>query len=111
MKKSLSILPILLGLSSAHAQTISPLIPLQNLTATTGSIGGNPLLAGACTSGTVSVPNSTTSMGVVATPSAYPGDGIWWEGYVSSSGTVTVEVCAAISATPASETYNVRVIQ
>ena len=78
---------------------------------TTGSIGGGALLAGACTSGTVAVAVATTAMGVVATPSAYPGDGIWWEGYVSSAGTVTVKVCAAVAATPSAETYNVRVIQ
>ena len=78
---------------------------------TTSSIGGGALTAGACTSGTVSIAAATTSMGVVATPAAYPGDGIWWEGYVSSAGTVTVKVCAAIAATPSSTIYNVRVLQ
>lgn len=33
------------------------------------------------------------------------------QGYVSSSGTVTVQVCAIVAGTPTSTTYNVRVIQ
>ena len=78
---------------------------------TTGSIGGSALAAGACTSGTVSITGATTSMGVVATPTTYPGDGTIWDGYVSASGTVTVKVCAIIAATPVSSTYNVRVLQ
>jgi hypothetical protein len=80
-------------------------------TGTSGSIGGSLLAAGACTTGTVSITGSTTAMGVVVTPSAYPGGGIWWDGYVSAPGTVTVRACAAISATPTAETYNVRVLQ
>jgi hypothetical protein len=78
---------------------------------TSGSIGGSVLAVGACTTGTVSITGSTTAMGVVVTPSAYPGDGMWWDGYVSTPGTVTVRVCAAIHGTPTAETYNVRVLQ
>lgn len=81
------------------------------LTGTTGSIGGGALLAGACTSGTVAVTNSTTSMTVTVTPNTYPGDGTLFYGYVSSNGTVTVKVCAIIAITPSSGTYNVRVVQ
>lgn len=81
------------------------------LTATTGSIGGGLLAAGGCTSGTVSVATSTTAMSVSATPVTYPGDGIQWQGYVSTAGTVTVKVCAVVLGTPGSTAYNVRVIQ
>lgn len=81
------------------------------LSGTTGSIGGGVLLAGACTSGTVSVGSSTTAMAVVATPVTYPGDGVTWAGYVSTSGTVTVKVCVIVGLTPGASTYNVRVIQ
>jgi hypothetical protein len=81
------------------------------MSATTGSIGGSALAVGACSSGTVSVANSTTSMSVVATPASYPGDGFWWEGYVSAAGTVTVRVCASVAGTPTASAYNVRVIQ
>lgn len=82
-----------------------------NLSGTTGSIGGGALLAGACTSGTVSVTNSTTAMAVAATPATYPGDGAYWMGYVSTNGTVTVKVCAAVALTPTASAYNVRVLQ
>jgi len=78
---------------------------------TTGSIGGGLLTAGTCASGTASVAGATTSMGVVATPVTYPGDGSTWLAYVSSAGTVTVKVCALIAVTPTASAYNVRVIQ
>lgn len=84
---------------------------LPNLSGTTASIGGSALAAGACSSGTAAVTNSTTSMAVVATPATYPGDGIFWHGYVSSAGTVTVKVCASVAATPTASAYNVRVLQ
>lgn len=82
-----------------------------NLSGTTASIGGSALAAGACSSGTVSVTGSTTSMAVDASPVTYPGDGNYWRGYVSSAGTVTVKVCASVAATPTASTYNVRVLQ
>jgi hypothetical protein len=90
----------------SNGVTINPV-----LSGTTGSIGGSALAAGACTSGTVSVTNSTTSMAVIATPATYPGDGIFWHGYVSAAGTVTVKVCATVAATPTASAYNVRVLQ
>jgi hypothetical protein len=84
-----------------------------SLTGATGSIGGGALAAGACVTGTASVPNSTTSMAVVVSPSADPGTGFTWEGWVSAAGTVTVRLCnvSGASATPSAETYNVRVLQ
>ena len=81
------------------------------LSGTTGSIGGSALALGACTSGTVNIPGATTSMAVVATPATYPGDGMVWRPYVSSSGVVTVKVCAGVAGTPTASAYNVRVIQ
>ena len=80
------------------------------LAGSTGSIGGSALAAGACANGTVSVTGATTSMAVVATPTTYPGDGMDWRTYVSSSGVVTVKVCAVIAGTPTASTYNVRLI-
>lgn len=84
---------------------------LPNLSGTTGSIGGGALLAGACTSGTVAVTGSTTSMAVDASPVTYPGDGSYWMGYVSTAGTVTVKLCATVALTPGASAYNVRVLQ
>ena len=81
------------------------------LTGTSGSIGGSALAAGACTSGTASVSGAATSMAVAISPAADPGTGFSWMGFVSSSGTVTVRVCAAAAGTPTSTTYNIRVIQ
>lgn len=81
------------------------------LNGTTGSIGGGALLAGACTSGTVNIAGATTSMATVATPATYPGDGVYWDSYVSSTSTVTVKVCATIALTPTASTYVVRVLQ
>ncbi len=81
------------------------------LLGTTGSIGGGALLAGQCASGTVSVTNATTSMVALTDPNTYPGDGTYWDAQVTSAGTVTVKVCAAIALTPTASTYNVRVLQ
>jgi len=86
-------------------------IPPPYLIGTTGGIGGSALAAGACTSGTVAISGATTGMSVIATPITYPGDGIWWEGYISAAGTATVKVCASVSATPIASAYNARVIQ
>jgi hypothetical protein len=102
---------LFLSASCLSAQTITPAPSTPYLSGTSGSIGGSPLTPNSCTSGTVSITGSTTAMGVVVTPVAFPGTGIWWEGYVSTAGTVTVEVCVSAAATPTAETYNVRVIQ
>lgn len=100
----------IVGGSAANTQANGSQIEVK-LGGTTGSIGGGALLAGACTSGTVSVTGATTSMVAVANPNTYPGDGSEWEAYVSSSNTVTVKVCAIVALTPTASTYNVRVIQ
>jgi hypothetical protein len=83
------------------------------LSATSGSIGGSAVGAGACASGTVSVAGATTSMAVKATPVADPGASFIPWAFVSSANTVTVRVCnfTSTSATPTSTTYNIRVIQ
>jgi hypothetical protein len=86
-------------------------LPLSLPAATTASIGGGALIAGACASATVSISGLTTGMDVHATPVTYPGDGFWWEAYESSANTATVKVCASIAGTPTASTYNVRVIQ
>lgn len=84
---------------------------LPTLSGTTGSIGGSPLLAGADATGTVAVAGATTGMAVAVSPVTYPGAGFFWEGYVSSPGTVTVAVGAVIAGTPGASAYNVRVLQ
>jgi hypothetical protein len=84
---------------------------LPVLTGTTGSIGGSALLAGQDATGTVAIAGVTTAMAVDASPVTYPGAGVFWNGYVSSAGTVTVAVGAAIALTPAASNYNIRVTQ
>jgi hypothetical protein len=81
------------------------------LSGVTSSIGGSLLTIGTCSSGTVTITGATVGMTVTATPSTYPGDGNYWYGYVSSSNTVTVKVCAVATLTPTSSVYNVRVVQ
>ncbi|KTS01962.1 hypothetical protein SB2_28055 [Methylobacterium radiotolerans] len=81
------------------------------LAGTTASIGGSALAAGACASGTATIAGAKSGMAVAATPSTYPGDGIFWNGYVSAANTVTVKVCGAVASTPAASAYNVRVLQ
>lgn len=97
-----------LGLISSAPAQYNP--NLSTLFATSTSIGGSLLAAGGCSSGTVAMVNATTGMAVVATPVTYPGDGNYWLGYVSTNGTVTVKVCAAVAGTPGATNYNVRVV-
>lgn len=86
------------------------------LTGTTGSIGGSLLAAGGCSTGTVSITGATTSMAAVASPAAGtnpdPGAlGVYWRARVSSTNTITVDICTPLAGTPTADTYNVRVIQ
>ena len=81
------------------------------LEGTTGSIGGSPVTAGTCTSGTVSITGVVVGMAIAASPVHYPGDGFYWVAYVSSAGVVTVKVCALATATPTASDYDIRVLQ
>ena len=84
---------------------------LPALSGTTTSIGGGALLAGAAATGTVNIVGATTGMAVIVSPVTYPGDGVDWQGYVSSTGVVTVKVTGIVAVTPAASIYNVRIIQ
>ena len=83
------------------------------LSGTTANIGGSALSSGNCATGMVSIFGATTAMAVVVTGASGtdPGANYILRGYVSASGTVTVNLCAIASGTPAAQTYNVRVIQ
>lgn len=74
------------------------------------SLGGNPLIAGACDSNSATLTGASAGMGVVATPNTYPGDGFYWVGYVSSTNNVTVKICSVVGGTPTASTYEVRVL-
>lgn len=116
-KSWMSVLMLLAGIGIlswriVRAQnTPSYIQSMAAIQATSGSIGGGALLAGACASGTVPVSLSLTGNAVIVSPNTYPGDGIIWYGYVSANGTVTVKVCSILALTPTASTYNVKVIQ
>ena len=83
------------------------------LTGTTGSIGGSALLAGACASGTATVTGASTGMPAIAAPSDgtnISALGTSISATVTSSNTVTVNVCALLAVTPTAKNYNVRVM-
>jgi hypothetical protein len=82
----------------------------QPLAATSPTIGGSALAAGAVASTTVAVAGAANTMAVVVTPVTYPGNGFTWHGYVSAAGVVTVMVTAIVAGTPVASAYNVRVI-
>ena len=79
----------------------------------TASIGGSPLLAGACSSATSSIDTtvSSSTAAFITTPRNYPGDGVFWNTYLSASGVITTKVCVAVAATPAATAYNVKIIK
>ena len=81
------------------------------LSATSASIGGGALLAGACASTSTTVTGAAVGMAAVATPNTYPGDGNIWLAYPSAANTVTVKVCAVVAMTPTASTYNLRIFQ
>ena len=83
------------------------------LSGVTSSIGGAPLAAGACASGTVSVAGATPGVPVAVSASdgSLPSGTAMLSAAVTSAGTVTVQVCAVSASTPAAKTYNVRVLQ
>jgi hypothetical protein len=80
------------------------------LTGTTGSIGGSLLAtAGTCTSGTATVTGATVGhpVSVSASDGTVPNGLIVLSASVTSSNTVTVQLCAIASVTPAAKTYSV----
>lgn len=109
MRKLLAgLICICFSISTAYAGLAFPGAVV--LTGTSSAIGGSSLTVGVCTSGTATVTGAAVGMAVAATPNTYPGDGVFWHGYVSSANTVTVVICGVVIITPASSTYNVRVM-
>ena len=83
------------------------------LAGTTGVIGGAPLAAGACVSGTVAVSGATVGAPVTvsANDGTLPMGTMMLNAAVGSTGQVTVQVCAVVAGTPSAKTYNVRVLE
>jgi len=76
---------------------------------TTGSIGGHSLTAGTCASGTAAVTGAAVGhpVSVSASDGSLPNGLIILSAAVTSPSTVTVQLCATGSVTPAANTYNV----
>lgn len=79
------------------------------LSGTTGSIGGSPLLAGTCATGTATITGAVVGHTVGVSTS----DGTAYNGLtdvsatVTATNTVTVNICAIAAVTPTALTYNV----
>lgn len=99
------------GASGASGTATGSAAPSTTRIGTTGLIGGRPLRVGGCASGTAAVTGVSTAMALVVTPVSYPGDAVFWKGYVSGTNKVTVKVCVGLETTPGITVYNVRAIQ
>jgi hypothetical protein len=75
----------------------------------TGPIGGSELFGGSCFTTTATVTGATVGMPVTVTPRTFPGNGVFWEGYVSAADTVTVKVCASLTGFIGQSIYDVAV--
>jgi len=84
-------------------------VTAQTLSGSTHSIGGTGLTAGSCTMGTAAVTGATVGhpVSVSASDGTLPNGLIILRPAVSSPNTVTVQLCATASVTPAANTYNV----
>ena len=81
----------------------------QTLSGTTASIGGSALAAGTCATGAVTVTGATVGhpASVSASDGSLPDNAIMLRAAVTTSNTVTVQLCAIAAVTPAAKTYNV----
>ena len=81
-------------------------------TIVTASLGGSPLLAGACANVVTNVLGTIASTTVfMTTPQTDPGDGFFWNTIAASTTAVKTRVCASVAGTPQSSTYNVKLIK
>ena len=80
--------------------------------ATTTSLGGGALLAGACASVTITtgVGRLSSTPAFVTTPQSDVGDGYWWNTIAMSATSFKTRVCASVAGTPTASIYNVKII-
>jgi hypothetical protein len=79
------------------------------LSTTTGSIGGSLLSLGCTSEGTVTVTGAATSMACLMSGVGGNPANVQPQCSVTAASTVTVQFCAAVAVTPASQTYAIRV--
>jgi hypothetical protein len=84
-------------------------ITMAALTGTTASIGGSPLTAGSCATGTASITGATVGhpVSVSASDGSLPDGLTILSAAVTAANTVTVQLCAVANNTPATKTYSV----
>ena len=75
------------------------------------TLGGGLLLAGARSTGTLTVPGARSGMHVMVTPQSDVGVSACYGGFVSSNDTVTIWIMGIVSVTPPSTVLNVTVSQ
>ncbi|MFZ1133869.1 MAG: hypothetical protein WAN69_02910 [Candidatus Korobacteraceae bacterium] len=94
---------------SAPVVSCPTCVTAPTLTGTTGSIGGSTLTAGSCATGTAAVAGSVVGhpVSVSASDGSLPNGLIILSAAVTSSNTVTVQLCATGSVTPTANTYTV----
>ena len=100
--------PVITSLSGAGAAGVAS--GPSTLSGTTGSIGGSPLKAGQCATGSAVVSGAGPRMAAVASPVSDPGDGFLWQAFISQPNTVMVKVCSIAGGTPRAIAYSVRVL-
>ena len=101
--------PLVSSGGSAPVLSCPTCITSPTLTGATGSIGGSALAPGSCTTGTVAVAGATVGhpVSVSASDGSLPNGLIILSAAVTTSNTVTVQLCATASVTPPTNTYNV----
>ena len=101
--------PLVSSGGSAPTLSCPTCITSPTLTGTTGSIGGTALTAGSCTTGTAAVTGAVVGhpVSVSASDGSLPNGLIILSAAVTSSNTVTVQLCATGSVAPSASTYNV----
>jgi len=83
---------------------------MATFTGVTPLIGGTEIFGGSAFTTTAAVVGATVGMTVIVTPRTFPGNGIYWEGFVSAPDVVTVKVGAAITLYVTASIYDVMVI-
>jgi hypothetical protein len=78
-------------------------------TGTTGPIGGSEIFGGGAFTMSVAIAGVTVGMSVAVSPRTFPGNGIYWTGYVSAPGVVTVKVGATTALFVVASIYDVQV--
>ncbi len=101
--------PLVSSMGTAPTISCPSCVTTPTLSGTTASIGGGALTAGSCASGTATVAGASVGhpVYVSASDGTLPSGLIILSAAVTSTNTVTVQLCATASVTPPANTYNV----